>query len=77
MGVDDWDAARVLAGRPRRGAELSEQHNPLEAGLYGAVSLNKGCYIGQVGVWGQEHGRWVRTSMTRPWWSQGTRALGM
>lgn len=47
MGVDDWDAARVLAGRPRRGAELTEQHNPLEAGLYGAVSLNKGCYIGQ------------------------------
>lgn len=50
MGVDDWDAARVLAGRPRRGAELTEQHNPLEAGLYGAVSLNKGCYIGQVGI---------------------------
>ncbi|PNW75971.1 hypothetical protein CHLRE_12g552850v5 [Chlamydomonas reinhardtii] len=47
MGTDDWEAARVLAGRPLRGAELTEEHNPLEAGLYGAVSLNKGCYIGQ------------------------------
>ena len=53
MGTDDWEAARVLAGRPLRGAELTEEHNPLEAGLYGAVSLNKGCYIGQVGRGGR------------------------
>ncbi|KXZ49535.1 hypothetical protein GPECTOR_21g763 [Gonium pectorale] len=47
MGTEDWEAARILVGRPARGAELTEAHNPLEAGLYGAVSLNKGCYIGQ------------------------------
>ncbi|GLC71368.1 hypothetical protein PLESTF_001108000 [Pleodorina starrii] len=47
MGTDDWEAARILAGRPTRGSELTDAYNPLEAGLYGAVSLNKGCYIGQ------------------------------
>ncbi len=29
------------------GQELTEEVNPLEAGLHGAVSLAKGCYIGQ------------------------------
>jgi tRNA-modifying protein YgfZ len=47
MGSTAWDIARVVAGRPVPGAELTEDYNPLEAGLYGAVSLNKGCYIGQ------------------------------
>lgn len=47
MGSTAWDIARVIAGRPNPGAELTEEYNPLEAGLYGAVSLNKGCYIGQ------------------------------
>ncbi|KAG7670677.1 hypothetical protein Ndes2526B_g00461 [Nannochloris sp. 'desiccata'] len=47
MGSTAWGIARVVAGRPVPGAELTEQYNPLEAGLYGAVSLNKGCYIGQ------------------------------
>ncbi|EFJ49830.1 hypothetical protein VOLCADRAFT_89696 [Volvox carteri f. nagariensis] len=47
MGTDDWEAARIVAGRPTRGSELTEAYSPLEAGLYGAVSLNKGCYIGQ------------------------------
>ncbi|GIL99962.1 hypothetical protein Vretimale_5001 [Volvox reticuliferus] len=47
MGTDDWEAARILVGRPTRGSELTDAYNPLEAGLYTAVSLNKGCYIGQ------------------------------
>ena len=47
MGTRAWEIARVLAGRPAPGRELTEEYNPLEAGLYGAVSLNKGCYIGQ------------------------------
>jgi len=47
MGADAWEVARVVAGRPVPGAELTAEYNPLEAGLYGAVSLNKGCYIGQ------------------------------
>ena len=29
------------------GSELTEAVNPLEAGLYHAVSLSKGCYMGQ------------------------------
>jgi folate-binding protein YgfZ len=28
-------------------AELTEDYNPLEAGLWQTVSFNKGCYIGQ------------------------------
>ena len=47
MGAAAWEAARVLDGRPMAGKELTEQHLPLEAGLYHAVSLNKGCYMGQ------------------------------
>ena len=47
MGEEGWERARVLAGRPAPGAELTEAHTPLEAGLGGAVSLDKGCYIGQ------------------------------
>ncbi len=29
------------------GHELSEDHNPLEAGQWDAVSFDKGCYVGQ------------------------------
>jgi folate-binding protein YgfZ len=47
MGDADWERARVTQGRPAAGAELTEQHNPLEAGLCHAVSLDKGCFIGQ------------------------------
>jgi tRNA-modifying protein YgfZ len=43
----DLEAWRVLRGRPSRGAELDEEHNPLEAGLRDAVSFTKGCYVGQ------------------------------
>lgn len=38
---------RVEAGIPRYGAEIDESVAPLEAGLYGAVDFDKGCYIGQ------------------------------
>jgi folate-binding protein YgfZ len=53
--------ARVLAGRPAPGAELTEQYNPLEAGLYHAVSLQKGCYIGQETIAKVGSGRLVRS----------------
>lgn len=36
-----------MHGRPVPGKELTDGYNPLEAGLYHAVSLNKGCYMGQ------------------------------
>lgn len=47
MGTAAWEAARIQDGRPVAGKELTEQHLPLDAGLYHAVSLNKGCYMGQ------------------------------
>lgn len=43
----DWEQLRITQGRPRADRELTEEHNPLEAGLWHAVSFNKGCYIGQ------------------------------
>ena len=46
-GADVWEQARVLSGRPAAGAELTGEFNVLEAGLYAAASLNKGCYLGQ------------------------------
>jgi len=47
MGADAWEQARILQGCPAPGKELTEDYNPLEAGLCHAVSLAKGCYIGQ------------------------------
>lgn len=47
MGEADWERLRIVQGRPAPGAELTDAYNPLEAGLCHAVSLNKGCYIGQ------------------------------
>ncbi|MFC1463983.1 MAG: YgfZ/GcvT domain-containing protein [Candidatus Brachytrichaceae bacterium NZ_4S206] len=43
----DFDAWRILQGYPRFPNEISEDYIPLEAGLWGAVSFNKGCYTGQ------------------------------
>ncbi|HEY9764329.1 MAG TPA: folate-binding protein [Trichocoleus sp.] len=42
-----WNQLRVQQGRPVPGAELTEDYNPLEAGLWQTISFNKGCYIGQ------------------------------
>jgi folate-binding protein YgfZ len=41
------EAARVLRGIPAPGHELTDDYNPLEAGLLDAVSFSKGCYVGQ------------------------------
>lgn len=38
---------RLEAGLPAAGAELSEEHTPLEVGLSAAISDSKGCYTGQ------------------------------
>jgi len=43
----DWQVGRVVRGRPQWGAEITPDYNPLEAGLWEAISLQKGCYIGQ------------------------------
>ncbi|PIN18199.1 Aminomethyl transferase [Handroanthus impetiginosus] len=47
MGSSAWETLRILRGRPAPGKELADEFNVLEAGLWRAVSLNKGCYKGQ------------------------------
>jgi tRNA-modifying protein YgfZ len=44
---DLWERLRIEQGRPMPGHELTEDYNPLEAGLWQTISFNKGCYIGQ------------------------------
>jgi folate-binding protein YgfZ len=46
-GDQPIEARRVLRGLPAPGHELTERHNPLEAGQWEAVSFDKGCYVGQ------------------------------
>ena len=42
------EALRIDAGRPRFGADMTEETIPLEAGLLErAISTTKGCYVGQ------------------------------
>lgn len=43
----DYEKLRILQGRPIPNQELTEEYNPLETGLWDAISFNKGCYIGQ------------------------------
>ena len=47
IGEDEWEILRVEAGRPKWGAELDEDRLILEANMDDAVSLTKGCYLGQ------------------------------
>ena len=47
VGLEAYQALRVELGIPLHGMELDESYNPLEAGLDGAISFAKGCYIGQ------------------------------
>ncbi len=42
-----FETYRVLRGVPAAGHELTLDYNPLEAGLWDAVSFDKGCYVGQ------------------------------
>lgn len=42
-----WECLRIARGRPKPDAELTEDYNPLEAGLWQTISFDKGCYIGQ------------------------------
>ncbi|MBN4006478.1 folate-binding protein [Nostoc sp. LPT] len=42
-----WDTLRILQGRPAPDAELTDDYNPLEVGLWQTISFTKGCYIGQ------------------------------
>lgn len=48
VGPEAWARAHVLQGRPRFGVDFGENSYPQETGLAKlAVSLTKGCYLGQ------------------------------
>lgn len=47
LGEDAYELARVAAGLPRYGVDMTEDTNPLEANLERDISYNKGCYVGQ------------------------------
>jgi tRNA-modifying protein YgfZ len=47
VGWHAVEAARVRAGVPRYGAEATLERLPGEAGLDGAISYTKGCFVGQ------------------------------
>ncbi|MBW4464652.1 MAG: folate-binding protein [Pegethrix bostrychoides GSE-TBD4-15B] len=47
LGETLWQQLRIQQGRPFPGQELTDDYNPLEAGLWQTISLSKGCYIGQ------------------------------
>jgi folate-binding protein YgfZ len=46
-GPEVLEILRIVAGVPQFGAELDESVLPAEAGLDRAISMTKGCYIGQ------------------------------
>lgn len=47
LGDSGFETIRVEEGCPALGTELTEDHNPWEAGLDRAIHLDKGCYLGQ------------------------------
>lgn len=46
-GPSAYEYARIEAGLPSFGHEITQDYIPLEAGLWDDVSFNKGCYTGQ------------------------------
>ncbi|MBX3250135.1 MAG: folate-binding protein YgfZ [Myxococcales bacterium] len=50
-----WERARIDAGVPRHGVDFGLDTLPQEAGLWRAVSFQKGCYFGQEPVVMLEH----------------------
>ena len=46
-GWTAFETARIEAGVPRFGADMTEANLPMECGIDHAMSFNKGCYIGQ------------------------------
>ncbi len=47
VGEQAAEVLRVERGIPRYGADMDDTHYPMEARLDHAISLTKGCYIGQ------------------------------
>jgi tRNA-modifying protein YgfZ len=47
MGFESYEAFRIARGIPDIGREIISDFNPYEVGLRDAISMTKGCYIGQ------------------------------
>ncbi len=47
LSLEEFTQLRLELGIPAFGYELTEDFNPLEAGLISHINFNKGCYIGQ------------------------------
>ncbi|KST62970.1 CAF17-like 4Fe-4S cluster assembly/insertion protein YgfZ [Mastigocoleus testarum] len=47
LSENAWETLRIIEGRPAPEQELTDDYNPLEAGLWQTISFDKGCYIGQ------------------------------
>ena len=47
LALEDLEKARIQSLRPRLGAEITLETQPLEVGLFDAVAESKGCYPGQ------------------------------
>ena len=47
VSADAWETYRIANGMPAAEAEFGDFTNPLESGLLGAISDDKGCYTGQ------------------------------
>jgi tRNA-modifying protein YgfZ len=64
VGQDAFEILRVESGVPRWGVDMTEETIPLEAGIdQRAISLTKGCYVGQeviIRVLHRGHGRVAR-----------------
>ena len=64
VGKDALEVLRIEAGVPEFGVDMDEETIPLEAGIEGrAISLTKGCYVGQeiiIRVLHRGHGRVAR-----------------
>jgi tRNA-modifying protein YgfZ len=61
VNAETAEVTRIEAGRPRFGVDMNEDTIPLEAGIEDrAISLTKGCYVGQeiiIRVLHRGHGR--------------------
>jgi aminomethyltransferase len=55
-GLGARDSLRLEVGYPLYGADLDEEHTPLEAGLGWAVKTEKGGFVGRDALLGQRHG---------------------
>ena len=47
VGLDTMETLRIEAAIPRYGVDMDENTIPIEAGLWHALSFEKGCYVGQ------------------------------